>query len=714
MIELYERVNGEFELVGQIVDGVYEGDEGLSYVEGWSRERILSSLDGPNLIAVEEDSDSKSLFGKSKWMPYSGPQGGVGWKNVDTDEVVYAEEPPGDVYIPGDYPADLNFDIEIGDISEGDLLLIPGEEGDVDATLAENLGADQSWYGRLENVDPDELLALDIDPNTVSEVTVADDSEEVFEDIFEDVQESDGSQQQEDVEDESESTEDESEPEDGVTVPKESLASPKEHEYQYSGSDMAVEIAKVWELEKTDYSFNPDEIKLQDIDFRSISSIPMYNPDYNDLEPDASLADLIQDDNDEVMSYKLQNLFNEMEERYGDGGTITGEGAFVPNMIANVPEGTSVKLEMWDGDVVHGTLSDVDGDFADIDVLGSSYPTNVEIQGIDRAEIVSREEQTVESTDFSKPGSVIQYIEAMDTDNFSSYGVMKEIGKTVGQMYKAGASADDAFQVADRYVDDRRDVSTVIQFALKDTNLESDVMDVDGFDMYASSRTQSTFNKTFMKSFENKYPEHEQYLNDLDSAVSDWTGDSKNEETAIFWTVAHMNGEDNIPSVVADEIDKIQGRDDSEEYLEAANAYIEHTRDFLREQFGDEITMYRGIRGDYGKDRVDNAEENGSTVADHRAIASWTWNPIAADKFSNSSGAAFCKTIDVDDVYMAFSGGVGFQEEFEIVAAGGLEDYEYVDDQKDLKEGTVIRGRDMNHEDDFKMAWEHMGKFGDN
>jgi len=178
MIEIYENVNGEFELVGQIVDGVYDGDESLSYIEGWSRERILGSLDGPNLIAVEEDSDDKSLFGKSKWMPYSGPQGGVGWKNVDTDEVVYDEEPPGDVYIPGDYPADVNFDIEIGDISEGDLLLIPGEDGDVDAVLAEDLGADQSWYGRLENVDPEELSALDIDPNTVSEVTVGESQEE--------------------------------------------------------------------------------------------------------------------------------------------------------------------------------------------------------------------------------------------------------------------------------------------------------------------------------------------------------------------------------------------------------------------------------------------------------------------------------------------------------------------------------------------------------
>ena len=48
----------------------------------------------------EEDStDEKSLpflFRKTEWEPYLGPSGGEGWKNPNTDEVVYQEEPPGD------------------------------------------------------------------------------------------------------------------------------------------------------------------------------------------------------------------------------------------------------------------------------------------------------------------------------------------------------------------------------------------------------------------------------------------------------------------------------------------------------------------------------------------------------------------------------------------------------------------------------------------
>jgi hypothetical protein len=32
-----------------------------------------------------------------KWVPYEGPEGGDGWRNTDTDEVIYDDEPPGPV-----------------------------------------------------------------------------------------------------------------------------------------------------------------------------------------------------------------------------------------------------------------------------------------------------------------------------------------------------------------------------------------------------------------------------------------------------------------------------------------------------------------------------------------------------------------------------------------------------------------------------------------
>ena len=41
----------------------------------------------------------RTVSEKSTWVPYEGPREGVGWRNTDTDEVVYDDEPPGDISI---------------------------------------------------------------------------------------------------------------------------------------------------------------------------------------------------------------------------------------------------------------------------------------------------------------------------------------------------------------------------------------------------------------------------------------------------------------------------------------------------------------------------------------------------------------------------------------------------------------------------------------
>ena len=54
------------------------------------------------------------LFRKDTWEPYIGPQGGEGWRNTETDEIEYGEEPPGETefeFIDDDFSPD---DIEVG------------------------------------------------------------------------------------------------------------------------------------------------------------------------------------------------------------------------------------------------------------------------------------------------------------------------------------------------------------------------------------------------------------------------------------------------------------------------------------------------------------------------------------------------------------------------------------------------------------------------
>jgi len=40
-----------------------------------------------------------ALEGKASWVPYEGPKGGTGWRNAETGDVVYDDEPPGEVGI---------------------------------------------------------------------------------------------------------------------------------------------------------------------------------------------------------------------------------------------------------------------------------------------------------------------------------------------------------------------------------------------------------------------------------------------------------------------------------------------------------------------------------------------------------------------------------------------------------------------------------------
>ena len=66
------------------------------------------SSNGSNVRTVTFDSDGSgsshvrvvspdNVTEKGSWEPYVGPQDGFGWRNPDTDEVVYQDEPPGEM-----------------------------------------------------------------------------------------------------------------------------------------------------------------------------------------------------------------------------------------------------------------------------------------------------------------------------------------------------------------------------------------------------------------------------------------------------------------------------------------------------------------------------------------------------------------------------------------------------------------------------------------
>lgn len=497
---------------------------------------------------LTEGSSGKSvLFGKGgDWMPYSGPQGGVGWKNVNTNEVVYDEEPPGDVYIPGDYPADVNFDIEIGDISEGDLLLIPGEEGDVDATLAENLGADQSWYGRLENVDEDELWALDIDPDTVSEVTVGDSQEE----------------------DEEEDGEDES-----------------------GGWEEALD----------------------------------------EVDPEGTVSD------------------NEPES--SENVRMVG-GGFSATDLDELPE---------------TNIEDIGRESSASDVLGAIKSEGVDLVGFGET-------------------------------RFKPYNEKKAVHNALERGWENGMDSSEAVKVMEALNSRGKFTMQFFEHIGSRRQLSSEsVSDVSIADSVSNRSTLSKVMKQFAEQSSMDISVDDQEL--FVDSFSSWSSSSTSQGARYLWAAAIEEGHSNIPERIADEVDEIEDGEMVDKFRE----YIEFNREVLREQFGDSIRVYRGVSGNYGRERMEIANEHGEVTTDHRAIASWSIAPLAAKDFSGSDGGVFCREVDVDDVYGSFAAGAGFDHEFEIIASGGVGDYEKADsfDEGDV----VVPGHKVSKSDSFEYLW---------
>ena len=87
-----------FEEIGRVEDGEVSSDELLTIYpeETWqdlSERELAARLNGPHIMAGIVN-ENKGV--RKEWVPYEGPRGGTGWRNTQTDEVVYDDEPPGE------------------------------------------------------------------------------------------------------------------------------------------------------------------------------------------------------------------------------------------------------------------------------------------------------------------------------------------------------------------------------------------------------------------------------------------------------------------------------------------------------------------------------------------------------------------------------------------------------------------------------------------
>lgn len=105
----YRRDGDDYTKLGVVRHGeIIAGDEsairGIVFDPNLTDEdALIENHRGPHVIAVDEEAErdegdiSKTVEKDGPWVPYRGPRGGVGWQNADDGEIVYQDDPPGEV-----------------------------------------------------------------------------------------------------------------------------------------------------------------------------------------------------------------------------------------------------------------------------------------------------------------------------------------------------------------------------------------------------------------------------------------------------------------------------------------------------------------------------------------------------------------------------------------------------------------------------------------
>ena len=791
-----------------------------------------------NEIEDENSTDEKSLpplFRKSEWEPYVGPQGGNGWRNVETDEVVYQAQPPGGVTLPDEFPGELvdfggEYDSvmdvpgdqpvlandgegniiaeELDDVpSDGFIFGVLEEESEEEEDSGENLedqfsegdevdlnliepgsderkpiedatvtgstdtglfveytdpdsGYDESHHvpweeiaedelpsqeevedddlpstGEWEERDPSELSnipegtevsietmtetvtgeyegvqgggllveehIIDGQPFTVDEITEPDTELYVDEET---VPDGESISEDEDEDDELVDFDEFQEILDKDPVLTESISE------DATGQQLIDEAIDVWDLPETYEDVDPSETRLEEIESAAEKFLG-YEPDeHADLTVEEFLKDLPSD----TMPGDVHSLLVAADEEQNapdpaEQDPIT-DGEFEPSDIDRVPEGTFVELQDLGGEWITGEIVEVD----DYDVVIETEDGEIKksISGIYNAEAKANQSlEQVRETELSENPSQEELFERAEYLDFDDRPDDQKRGQFIREAIQADADYEDVYEVFQQH-DVRPSIDKVMEKAVRQSgaSLFSETLDTDVL-LAADRGIREEISKMDFKTFQQEYDVDAGQVSSIESAVSDWTGGSKNSGTVPLWTVAFEEGEDNIPDKIARQMDGFDAPDP--ELVDATKQYVEHTRDIMREMFGDSVKLYRGIGGSYGSDRSNALQDEGEATVDHRAIESWSINPEAAQSFAYGNGTVACREVSPDEMFISFANNVGFASEFEIVASSGMQDYDYVepDEGDSLEPGSATNGNSYDEKSRFIDAMEDFSEY---
>lgn len=172
-----DPLSGLFEKAGESIDTV----RGLEPGGEQKANAKAGTADGEGTDAMTDDKNDEpdpveqfreklGAAEKAQWVPYEGPQGGSGWKNLDTGEIDYSENPPGEQLDE----SDIGKDADLGKGAEEDPEKAIGEASQVVKALGGDEAADEfaAEVNRLtgETEDPQAIKeAVADDPGLLNE-----------------------------------------------------------------------------------------------------------------------------------------------------------------------------------------------------------------------------------------------------------------------------------------------------------------------------------------------------------------------------------------------------------------------------------------------------------------------------------------------------------------------------------------------------------------
>jgi len=436
MIEIYQRDGDDVEQVGKVEDGEYSGDDSLSYVSDWDEERILQSLDGPYTFATRSEEKSMvrgSLFQKAEWEPYVGPQGGNGWRNVETDEVAYQAQPPGGVTLPDEFPGELvDFGGEYDSVMDvpGDQPVLANDgEGNIIAEQLDDVPSDGFIFGVLE-----EESQTEEDSGENLEDQFSEEDELVDFDEFQEILDSD-------------------------PVLTESISE------DATGQQLIDEAIDVWDLPETYEDVDPSETLVGEIESTAEKFLG-YEPDEH---AGLTVEDFLKDLPSDTMPGDVHSLLVAADEDQNapdpaEQDPIT-DGEFESEDIDRVPEGTFVELQDLGGEYITGEIVEVDE--YDVTIETEDGEMKKSISGIYNAEAKANQSlEQIRETELSENPSQEELFERAEYLEFDDRPDDQKRGQFIREAIQADADHEDVYEVFQQH-DVRPSIDKVMEKAVR-------------------------------------------------------------------------------------------------------------------------------------------------------------------------------------------------------------------------------------------------------